>query len=263
MLTAVGRHLIASTSQAGRSVLLFTEALLSLRMVGRSMKLVAKQIDSAGIGSILVLSLIAALTGAIMVMQMGPSLEQYGALRTVGGMIGVTFTRELGPIWAAVIILARVGSAMAAELGTMTVNEEVEALRVMSISPIRYLVMPRILALVLVMPFLTCLADVVGLAGGALVAHFTFAVPFDVFLQSAQDFISCEDLYGGLIKSAVFAMIIGTIACSQGLATEGGAEGVGKATTSTVRLCVIFTLLADLIMTQTLRLIMSCEFAPS
>ena len=255
-----GAAVMTACQGAGHAVRLAGEAAGTLREAWRSRHLIAAQVDLAGIGSILVLSLIAGLTGAIMVMQMGPSLETYGAMNTVGGMIGVTFTRELGPIWAAVIVLARVGSAMAAEIGTMTVNEEVEALRVMGVNPVRYLVMPRLLALTLVMPILTAIADLVGLAGGALVAHLTFGVPYSTFIESAIDFVHRNDFIGGLLKSLFFGAIIGAIACSQGLRTQGGAEGVGRSTTATVRLCVIFVLLADLVLTQTMRLLLPGRF---
>ena len=181
MLNAVGRQLVMSITTAGRATVLLGQATLALRYVHRSTRMITAQIDMAGFGSLLVLALIAGLTGMIMAMQMGPVLEDYNAIDTLGGIIAATFCRELGPIWAAVIVLARVGSAMAAQIGTMVVNEEVDALRVMSIDPIRYLVMPRILALILVMPILTALADTVGLAGGALVAHSLFDVPVGSF----------------------------------------------------------------------------------
>lgn len=254
MLTALaastGRLIIDSAEGAGRVVVLGARATLSLRQIHRSLVQLKQQLAMAGFGSLLVLSLISGLTGMIMVMQMGPTLQNYGALNTIGGIIGVTFCRELGPIWAAVIILARVGSAMAAELGTMKVNEEIEALRVMSIDPVRYLVMPRITALVLVMPLLVAIADVIGLAGGAMVANSLFGVTFEVFQASAQDFLTLEDFFSGLFKGAVFGFIIGAIACKQGLSASGGAEGVGKVTTTTVRMCVIFVLVSDLVLTS-------------
>lgn len=253
IFTVTGRAIMDAAEGAGRTVILGSQAVLRLRQVHRVLVQLKQQLAMAGFGSLLVLSLISGLTGMIMVMQMGPTLENYNALNTLGGIIGVTFCRELGPIWAAVIILARVGSAMAAELGTMKVNEEVEALRVMSIDPLRYLVMPRILALVLVLPMLTAIADVVGLAGGAMVAHSLFGVTFEVFRASAQDFLELQDFTSGLIKGAVFGFIIGCIACRQGLSAAGGAEGVGRVTTTTVRLCVIFVLLADLVLTALLR----------
>ena len=139
---------------------------------------------------------------------------------------------------------------MAAELGTMTVNEEVDALRVMSINPVRFLVLPRILALVIAMPLLTVLADIVGMMGGAMVASQMFNRPTDEFMASARSVITGLDFFSGLGKSVVFGAIIGTIACDRGLNTTDGAEGVGRATTQTVVLSVVFVLLSDLVMTS-------------
>ena len=149
-----GKGIIERAQVAGRALLLFYQAVGQVREVGRGIPQLMRQIEFIGFGSIFVLSLIAGLTGMIMAVQMGATLHDYGIIDKLGGLISVTFCRELGPIWAAVIILARVGSAIAAELGTMAVNEEIDALRAMSISPVRYLVMPRILALVITMPLL-------------------------------------------------------------------------------------------------------------
>lgn len=256
MLSLVGNQLVGALTSAGRATILLGKTGRALVHVGRSRRLLFQQMDMAGFGSLLVLALIAGLTGMIMAMQMGPALEDYNAIDTLGGIIGLTFCRELGPIWAAVIVLARVGSAMAAQIGTMVVNEEVDALEVMSVDPVRYLVLPRILGLILVMPFLTALANVVGLAGGALVASSLFGVPVESFLDSAQRVVELSDFGSGLVKSVVFGAVIGAIACDQGLSTRGGAEGVGLATTNAVRLSVIFVLVCDLILTALLRLIL-------
>ena len=259
MLQRTGRVIIESILTAGRSSVLFFVACWQMRYLRRSFRTVLQQIELAGFGSLMVLSLIAALTGMIMVMQIGPTLEQFGALETLGGIIGAAFTREFGPIWAAIIILARVGSAMAAELGTMVVNEEVEALRVMSINPVRYLVMPRIFTLMLIMPMLTIIADLVGLLGGSLVANSLLGQHPSIFFNSAQTFLDWQSVWSGLIKSVFFGAIIGAIACDQGLHAKGGAEGVGHATTTTVRLCVIFVLIADLVLTAGLRVVLQME----
>lgn len=252
----VGASAISSIQVAGRALLLFLDACASLPQVGRSMVTLVRQIDVSGIGSIIVLSLIAFLTGMIMAVQTGSELEKFGVISNLGAIIGATFVREMGPIWAAVIILSRVGAAMAAELGTMTVNEEVDALRVMSINPVRFLVMPRILALVIAMPLLTVLADIVGMAGGAMVTTQMFNRPFEEFNASARSVITGLDFFSGLGKSVVFGAIIGTIACDRGLNTTDGAEGVGRATTQSVVLSVVFVLLADLVMTSFIQVIL-------
>jgi phospholipid/cholesterol/gamma-HCH transport system permease protein len=245
-----GRIISRNAIAAGRSTSLFLAATVQLPHARRNIIQIVRQLDICGYGSILVLTLIAGLTGMIMAVQTGSELQNFGVLNKLGAIIGATFCREMGPLWAAVIMLARVGSSMAAELGTMTVNEEVDALRVMSINPVRYLVVPRLIALAIAMPLLTALADAVGLMGGALATHALFGQPVSVFFDAAWSLLTYVDFYSGLVKGFVFALIIGTIACDQGLNTHGGAEGVGQSTTRTVVLSIIFVLIADLFLTS-------------
>ncbi len=260
VIGGTGRGILERAQVAGRACLLFYQAMGYVSQVGRSWPMLLKQVEFVGFGSLVVLSLISGLTGMIMAVQMGATLQDYGALNTLGGLIGVTFARELGPIWAAVIILARVGSAMAAELGTMAVNEEVDALRSMSIDPVRYLVMPRILSLIITMPLLTAIADFVGMLGGAMISSATFGLTVASFFDSAKEMLEFSDIFGGLIKSVFFACLIGAIACDQGLNTSDGAEGVGKSTTRTVVLSVIFVLVMDLFLTSFVQLTMKQLF---
>jgi phospholipid/cholesterol/gamma-HCH transport system permease protein len=254
MVEEIGRTVARKASIAGRAMLLFIDACSQTSQIARSLPTLIRQVEIAGFGSLMVLALIAGLTGMIMAVQTGTALQPYGMEGSLGAIIGATFCREMGPIWAAVIILARVGASMAAELGTMVVNEEVDALRSMSINPVRYLVMPRILALVVSMPILTAVADWVGMFGGAVISHITFNLPFAQFMTSAQQGLEGMDFFSGLLKSVVFACIIGTISCDRGLNTTDGAEGVGRATTESVVLNIIFVLVADLVMTSFIQL---------
>ncbi|MCK6489433.1 MAG: ABC transporter permease [Planctomycetes bacterium] len=244
----VGGGLLRSARHAGRALVLFVDACSFLPQIRRSMPTIMRLLESAGVGSILVLSLIAFLTGCIMALQTGTELEKFQIQNQLGAIIGATFVRELGPIWAAVIMLARVGGAMAAELGTMAVNEEIDALRMMSVNPVRYLVMPRLVALVVTMPLLTIIADWVGMAGGGVVSSLTFNVQARDYVESATSILTGVDFFSGMLKSAVFGAIIATIACDRGMNTYDGAEGVGRSTTETVVLSVVFVLLADLVL---------------
>ncbi len=243
-----GGMLMKQARNAGRTVLLFVDTCSQIRHVGRVWPQLMRQIEMAGFGSIMVLALVAFLTGMIMAMQTGIELKKFGVEHQLGAIIGATFLREMGPLWCAIIILARVGAAMAAEIGTMVVNEEVDALRVMSINPVRYLVLPRLLALLVSMPLLTAIADFVGLAGGGLASNMLFGVTPEKFHQSAQSLLGAPDFWFGLLKSMVFACVIGTIACDRGLNTTDGAEGVGRSTTQTVVMCVVFTLITNLLL---------------
>lgn len=245
----VGRAAMDRASLGGRAVLLFIDTLYQLPKTGRSLPQLVRQIEICGIGSLFVLALIAFLTGMIMALQTGSELQKFGAQGNLGAIIGATFVREFGPMWAAIIMLARVGAAMAAELGTMAVNEEVDALRVMNINPVRFLVLPRMLALIISMPLLTVIADYVGMFGGGLVAAQVFSRPGEEFLESARGILGNVDFYSGLAKSMVFGAIIATIACDRGLHTTDGAEGVGRSTNQTVVASVICVLIANLMLT--------------
>ncbi|TVR13072.1 MAG: ABC transporter permease [Planctomycetota bacterium] len=250
MLSATGSAIIGSVHTAGRAMLLLLASGWRLSCLRMSWRQLVRQLDMAAVGSLMVLALIAALTGMILVMQTAPTLEPYGAIDAIGAIVGASFMREMAPLWAAIIVLARVGSAMAAELGTMVVNEEVEALEVMDIDPLRYLVVPRLLALMVAVPILALVANLVGLMGGAFVAEAQFGVPYSEFFNGAAMILSGWDLFGSQLKALVFAVIIAIIACDQGLNCRGGAEGVGRCTTNTVRLSVVFVLVADLILTS-------------
>jgi len=247
VLAAAGGWVLTGLGVAGRCMFLLVHLVCQLPRVWRVRRQLFKQMEFAGFGSVGVLCLITTLTGVIMVMAIAPTMAKYGGLQYLGFMLGGAFCRELGPLWAAVIILARVGSAMAAEIGTMNVNEEVQALRVMDIDPVRYLVLPRILGLMLVMPLLTAIGDVVGLYGSALVAQLAFNYSVADFFESMRANLDGGLFLGGIAKSIVFGLAIGLIACDQGLHTEGGAEGVGRSTTNTVRLSVIYVLILDLV----------------
>lgn len=253
MMERTGRGLLEKAFIAGRCMMLFYGACFfafRMRYLRQGYVQIKRQVDQAGFGSLGVLALITGLTGMIMAVQTGSALKQYNQTDLVGGIIAVTFCRELGPIWAAVIMLARVGASMAAELGTMAVNEEIDALKAMSISPVRFLVMPRLVALAVVMPLLAAVADFVGILGGALISKPTFGVSVGAFFDSAQQMLVASDVFTGFFKSVIFGCIIAIIACDQGIHTTDGAEGVGRSTTRTVVLSVIFVLLADLVLTS-------------
>lgn len=260
MAEQTGGMLMKQARHAGRAMLLFVDACAQLPNIKRVMPQIMRQVEMAGFGSILVLSLIAGLTGMIMAMQTGFELQKFQLAEKLGAIIGATFLRELGPIWCAIITLSRVGAAMAAELGTMAVNEEIDALRVMSINPVRFLVLPRIAALVIAMPLLTAIADFVGLAGGAVVSSQVFGVTMAKFQESATGMLGSPDFWFGLFKSGVFACIIGTIACDRGINTQDGAEGVGRSTTATVVLSVVMVLVADFVLTAFINTILAPIF---
>jgi len=207
------------------------------------------QMIRIGVQALPMASLVALSVGFILAMQASTELGKLGADSFIPDLVSLSLMRELGPLLIAIIVVGRSGSAVTAEIGTMKVNEEIEALRVMAISPVRYLVVPRYLALVIMLPILTIFGNCIGLAGGWAVCAGTLDMPTSFYIKHAVERPELWDLYSGLIKSLVFAHLIITIACHQGLNVEGGAEGVGRATTQSVVFSILWIIIADAVLT--------------
>jgi phospholipid/cholesterol/gamma-HCH transport system permease protein len=204
---------------------------------------VAMLMERAGADGLPIVAVINFLVGMILGLQGAIQLHRFAADPFLANLVGLSVVRELGPLMTAILVAGRSGAAYAAELGTMTVNEEVDALRTIGQDPQRFLVFPRVLSLLLVVPLLTVLADVVGCLGGQFVAGVKLGIPPIAYLQQLQRAIDVSDVLTGLIKSGAFAALIGLVACQRGLAARGGAQGVGAATTSAV-VVVLFGLVA-------------------
>ncbi|MET0341776.1 MAG: MlaE family lipid ABC transporter permease subunit [Polyangiales bacterium] len=198
--------------------------------------------ERTGADAVPIVLLINFLVGLVMAFQSAVQLKRFGANILVADLIGISITRELGPLMTAIVVCGRSGAAFAAELGSMKVNEEVDALRTMGLGPMRFLVLPRLLALMLVMPLLTLLADVMGIVGGLIVALTSLDLTATAYFNEIEKAVRAWDVVSGLIKSVLFGGAIALIACQQGLATEGGAEGVGRRTTAAV-VTTLFTLI--------------------
>jgi len=207
-------------------------------------------VEALGVRSMPIALLTATFAGLVISLQFGYFLARFGVQYTVGRVVVLTLFRELAPVLTALTVGARIGSGMAAELGSMTVTEQVDAIRALGADPLRKLVVPRVLACLLVMPVLTIIADVVGLLAGALVVKLQYAITFDLFFQGALDAVFMEDFVSGVVKGAVFGVIIGLVGCFKGLTVEGGTEGVGRATTQTVAICSVTVCLADFFITK-------------
>jgi phospholipid/cholesterol/gamma-HCH transport system permease protein len=203
----------------------------------------------AGNRSLPLVSLICVLTGMIMALQSAYQLEKMGAIELVPNLVAISMIRELAPLLTAIIVTGRYGSAIAAELGTMKVSQEIDALVVMGFDPVQYLVVPRLFALAIVLPCLTVFADVVGILGGMIVAVGALGMGAGSYLSLTFDVLVLEDVYTGLVKSVAFALIIGLIGCHQGLETHGGAEEVGRSTTTSVVRSIVLIIAADLFVT--------------
>lgn len=210
---------------------------------------IINQMVFAGVESLIIAFFVALFTGIVIAMQTAHQLAQLGGAIYVSGLVAVSISRELGPVLTALVVAGRVGSAMTAELGTMKVSEQIEALETIALNPVRFLVVPRFLALVIMLPCLTIIADFAGIIGGFIVGVFNMQINPALYIDFTFKFLTTKDVMTGLLKSLVFAIAISMIACYKGLNTKGGAEGVGKATTQSVVISFILIILFDCILT--------------
>lgn len=214
------------------------------------------QMDTIGVGSLTIIVLTGFFTGGVLTVQTFPTLKSYGAQDQTGYLVAISLVRELGPVLCALMVTGRVGSAISAELGSMVVSQQIDAMRALGTDPIRKLVAPRLFALVISLPLLTVIADMVGIGGGWVTATLLYGIPSGVFINAVRDGITSDDLIGGLVKPFVFALIIGTISCRQGLSTEGGTVGVGRSTTRAVVMASIIVIVADYFLAKALQVIL-------
>lgn len=240
---ALGRNMLELCARTGRVVNLFLETCRQVRHAER--REVLRQMAKLGADSLPIVSMTIACTGMVMSVQTAKEFVKLGAADSVGGIVAIAMGRELSPILTGVVVAGRIGASIAAEIGTMKVTEQINALRVMAVSPTRYLVAPRFLAIVVMMPILVLYANLVGDVGGFLVADNYAGINSHMFMESIRGFIEPWDILAGLIKGAVFGAIIAIIGCHKGLTAKQGAEGVGFATTASVVLSIILIFIAN------------------
>jgi phospholipid/cholesterol/gamma-HCH transport system permease protein len=214
------------------------------------------QMDAIGVGSLTIIILTGFFTGGVLTVQTFPTLKTYGAQSQTGYLVAISLVRELGPVLCALMVTGRVGSAISAELGSMVVSQQIDAMRALGTDPIRKLVAPRMIALLISLPLLTVIADMFGICGGWVTAIGLYSIPSSVFISAVRDGITTDDLIGGLVKPIVFAFIIGAVACRQGLGTEGGTVGVGRSTTRAVVTASIIVIIADYFLAKALQVIL-------
>ena len=209
------------------------------------------QMVRVGVDAVPIICLTVFFVGVIIALQMAHVLERFGVIRYVGSVVGVSIVRELGPLLAAVVMSGFAGAAIAAEIGTMQVSEEIMALETSALDPVPFLVVPRLLACMLMIPVLTVIADFVGIFGGFLIGSGLLKIAPGVYFDKTIDYLVNKDMITGLIKAEAFGMLICLVACYQGFRVTGGAEGVGRATTQAVVLAIVYIVSADALFTIT------------
>ena len=214
------------------------------------LKEIARQLDRIGVGSLNLTNITALFTGMVLALQTAHALSMFGARLYIGEIVALSLVRELGPVLTALMVGGRVGSGITAEIGSMAVTEQVDAVRSMAADPVRKLVVPRVWATVVMLPLLTILADTMGILGGMLIGVLQEGLSPVFYLQRTFNVLSLDDIAVGLAKPVIFAFIIAIIGCRNGLAARGGADGVGRATTNTVYAAAIAILVSDFFITK-------------
>lgn len=235
----------------GELLLLFVDTLKFVGSGAVNLRHTVYQMSVIGVNSLPIVMITVGFSGMVLALYTAVEFLKIGSTKYVGGLVGLSVAREIAPVITAVVVAARVGSAIAAELGTMRVTEQIDALRALATSPVEYLVVPRFLASVFMMPVLGVFALVTGVVGGYLVAVYV-GVPAPSYILSVRKLVELQDVVTGLVKTVPFAVIISMVGCHQGLYTAGGAAGVGRATTSSVVLCVILIYAADFFLSSVL-----------
>ena len=238
----------------GEIIVLFWRTLQALPLVWRQRQKVVEQFFEIGNASLLMVCILSFFIGAVIALQTGPLLVERRLASAVGGVVGISICKELAPVMMSILIAGRIGSAMAAEIGSMRVYQEIDALRTMNINPVHYLVLPRLVAMVLALPLLVVFAILIGWLGGALVAMSNHAIdiPSPIFFSNLREIVQIQDVANGVFKSAVFAGIIGIVSCHQGLMTLGGPRGIGRSVTKAVVNSIVLIVIFDYLLTRIL-----------
>jgi phospholipid/cholesterol/gamma-HCH transport system permease protein len=246
------RRLADVVAEIGRVVTMMLETTaLSVRRMPAA-RLVVLQMSAIGVESLWLVIVVSLFTGAVAAVQADYQFTSVVPLKYLSGVILRSVVIELGPVLTGLVIGGRVGASIAAELGTMKVTEQIDALRAMGISPLRFLVAPRVLAAIIMLPILTIYADAIAIFGGFVVAYSVIGVPAPTYMEGLREFFRLRDLLSGLLKAVCFGNIIGIMGCYYGFRTEGGAEGVGRATTAAVVSSCVAILILDYILASVL-----------
>ncbi|TAN42636.1 MAG: ABC transporter permease [Nitrospirae bacterium] len=245
LIELLGAYIIKFTEELGRVLLLLGNTTRLILLPPFEAKSVLKQMIEVGIKSLPVVLITAVFTGMVLALQSYTGFKRFGAESMVASVVALSMTRELGPVLTGLIVAGRAGAAMAAELGTMRVTEQIDALETLAANPVKYLIVPRFIAGLIMLPALAVITDIVGILGGYSVTVGLFGTSSTTYWKRTWDYLKMDDIYYGILKACFFGGCIALISCYRGFYSEGGAEGVGKATTSAVVLSSMTILISD------------------
>ncbi len=230
----IGSTVLRFIEESGKVMVFFFKILMWTFRPPLNLRNILRQMEEVGINSLPVVLIMAIFTGMVLALQSYTGFRRFNAEAFVGTVVALSMVRELGPVLSGLMVSGRVGAGMAAELGTMNVTEQIDAIYTLATNPVKYLIVPRFLATLFVMPLLVIFSDIFGISGGYLVSVKVLGTNPTIYIKRTWDYMELDDIYIGLFKACIFGMIIAVISCYQGFYTRGGAEGVGKSTTRAV-----------------------------
>lgn len=244
-VASLGALIISFTIETGRVLMLLIETVKQMLTPPYEVREIIRQMYEVGVKSIPVVIITGIFTGMVLALQSYTGFKRFGAESLVGSVVALSMTREMGPVLTGLIVTGRAGAAMAAELGTMRVTEQIDALETLATNPIQYLIVPRFLAGMLMLPALCVISDVIGIMGGYVITVGLFRSSSSQYWEKTWDVLEMDDIYNGLLKAAFFGAALALLCCYRGFYSEGGAEGVGKATTGAVVVSFMTILISD------------------
>lgn len=250
ILEGIGAYVIGCLETLGQFTILVRDTVVQFQHMPR-FRHVFQQMSHLGVDTLPIIALTMLFTGMVLTLQTATEFIRLGAQSTVGGIVTIAVGRELGPVLAGVVTAGRVGAAITAEISTMKVTEQIDALKVMATNPIGYLVVPRLIACMCMLPLLVVFGDVIGSLGGWMIANY-YDIDIYMYINSIDTFVEVHDIIGGLIKAIVFGAIVAIVGCYYGLNAKNGAEGVGKATTRSVVVSIIVIFFSNCLLSMVL-----------
>jgi len=238
----------------GEMIVLFVRTIGAFPKIWRQRRKVFEQLFEIGNASLLMACILSLFIGGVIALQTGPVLAERGLSSSIGGLVGLSMCKELAPVMMAVLIAGRIGSAMSAEIGSMRVYQEIDALRTMNINPVEYLVLPRLVAISCALPLLVIFSILVGWIGGAIVSRVNqdVGISFQAFFSNLREMVAAKHVLNGVFKGFIFAVVIGVVSCHQGLQTIGGPRGIGRSVTKAVVNSIVLILILDYFLTRML-----------
>jgi phospholipid/cholesterol/gamma-HCH transport system permease protein len=249
MAEALGHQFFELVRYGGGISILMGQTLFWIPVPPYRRRQTIEQMSKIGVDSLPIVAMISMFTGMVLAFQSAYQLQRFSAEMYIASLVAFSMTRELGPVLTALIVAGRVGASITAELGTMKVTEQIDALETLATNPVKYLVVPRFLALVIMVPLLTVFADMVGIVGGYIIGVGKLGISHAMYMKNTWTPLKYKDVYTGLVKSLCFAMIVCIVSCYEGMKADGGAEGVGRATTASVVISFILIIASDCLLT--------------